>query len=182
MKFAPFAILCLASIPAAHAQETSGLYAGFALGLLDYEEEITASIAFEDSTPAYRILGGFAFSDNFALEVGWGASSDLEDSFGAATITADYEVVTLRALGMMPFDNVSLLAGVGYYDAEITARGSIAGLGQLTAEDSDSGATLVGGVQFNLESGVSIRGEFEWFDTASEVDAWVGSLGVLFRF
>jgi OOP family OmpA-OmpF porin len=189
-----FGLLAAASLVFAHtaaAQQASGGYMGFALGVLDYEEdEESLGISISDSTSAYRILGGYRFTDNFAVEGGWGATGDIEETFsevipGFGTLTAnikgDYEILTVRALGIVPFDKLSLLGGVGYYDADLTVSASVSGFGQFEVEDSDSGATLVGGLQFELER-LDIRAELEWFDTDSNIDVWDASIGVLFKF
>src|SRR5690606_1687193 len=176
MKYVIAAAFALASL-AAHSQElhSSGPYLGFGLGYLDYEENVEG-MSLSDSTTAYRIFGGYRFNENFSLEGGWGATSDLKEtvSFGGlpVDITADYEIKTVRLLGTVPFDSVSLFGGIGYYDADLDVSASIAGLGGVSAEGSDSGATLVGGVEFALKR-VSLRAEYEWFDTDSNVDASV---------
>ena len=193
MKLGLFvAALSLGLTQLSHAQEMSGAYMGFALGSLDYEEvDADLGIALSDTTSAYRLIGGYRFTDNFAVEAGWGATSDIEDSFsevvpGFGTITvnvkADYEVLTVRALGIVPLTSLSLFGGVGYYDSELNASVSVTGFGAVgEAEGSDSGATLVGGLQYDLDR-VSVRGEYEWFDTDSNVEVWDLSVGVLFRF
>jgi OOP family OmpA-OmpF porin len=190
MRATILALIAATATSAAQAQETNGGYMGFALGSFDYEEE-DGGITFSDTTTAYRLLGGYRFNENFALEAGWGATSELEDSltefvpgFGnvTASITADYEVLTVRALGLIPLQSVSLLGGVGYYDSELDGALSLAGFGNIADfEGSESGATLIGGLQFELER-LSIRGEVEWFDTDGDVEAWSASVGLLFRF
>lgn len=162
-----------------------GAYLGASLGKFDYEETVDAfGVEFSDSATAYRIFGGYRFNENFALEAGWGATGDLEetytDGFDTAVIRGDYEVLTVRALAIAPFDSVSLYGGVGYYDATLDGSVSIIGFLQESFEGDDSGATLVGGLQFDLDK-VSIRAEYEWFDTDSSVDAWDISVGLLFR-
>lgn len=171
---------------AAVAQDASeGAYLGVSVGSFDYEETVEAfDVEFSDSTTAYRIFGGYRFNDNFALEAGWGATGDLEEAYSdgvdTAIIRGDYEVLTLRGLAIAPFESVSLYGGVGYYDATLDASATVVGIGQMRFEGDDSGATLVGGLQFDFEK-VSIRGEYEWFDTDSNVDAWDISIGLLVR-
>lgn len=173
--------------PATVAQDAfdEGAYVGVSVGSLDYEETVEIfDLEFSDSTTAYRIFGGYRFNENFALEAGWGATGDLQetytDGFDTAVIRGDYEVLTIRALGVAPFENVSLYGGVGYYDATLNGSVSVIGVGQMGFEGDDSGATLVGGLQFDFGK-VSIRGEYEWFDTDSNVDAWDISIGLIFR-
>ena len=192
MKYLICLGLSLAVVQGAAAQERGGAYIGFSLGSFSYEEEdpdLGVTIV-DDSATAYRILGGYRFSENFAVEGGWGKTGDLEETFtefipGFGNLTlnmsGDYEVLTVRALGIVPFENISLIGGVGYYDADLNATISVTGLGSFAAEGSDDGATLVGGIEFNLER-IDIRAELEWFDTESSVDASDISVGVLFHF
>lgn len=190
MKYLICLGLSLALGQAAAAQDRSGPYMGASVGSFSFEEDDEElGISLDDTTTAYRLMGGYRFSDNFAVEGGWGRTGDIEDSFtesfppfGNLTfdIGAEFEVLTVRALGFIPFERTSLLGGVGYYDANIEVTASVAGLGSGSDETSDSGPTLVGGFEFNLER-VDIRTELEWFDI-DEGDAWDVSVGVLFRF
>src|SRR5262245_32713641 len=149
--------LSLAFMQSAAAQDSrEGAYMGFSLGSFSYEEEdpdLGVTIV-DDSATAYRIFGGYRFNDNFAFEGGWGKTGDLQDGFSESipgfgnltlNMTGDYEVLTVRALGFIPFENVSLLGGLGYYDADLNATINVSGLGSFSAEGSDDGATLVGG-------------------------------------
>ena len=47
--------------------------------------------------------------------------------------------------------------------------------------DEDDGLTAMGGIQFDMRR-VSIRGEYEWFDTDDGVDAQSLNVAVIFRF
>jgi hypothetical protein len=79
---------------------------------------------------------------------------------------------------------VSLIGGVGYYDADLTvsatARDGVRSISD-SAEDSESGASLIGAVQLEFER-ISLRGEYEWFDAEDSVEAWDVALGLVFRF
>jgi OOP family OmpA-OmpF porin len=179
--------MSLAFVHAAAAQEeSSGAYMGFSVGSFNYEEDGLI----DDSSTGYRIMGGYRFSENFAVEGGWGKTGDIQDSytesippFGDFTLdlTGEYEVMTVRALGIVPFENLSLIGGLGYYDADLDLTVGIAGLGEESFSDSDDGATLVGGLEFNLDR-IDIRTELEWFDVDDGAEAWDLSVGVLFNF
>jgi len=192
MKHLIYLGMSLAFVHAAAAQEENrGAYMGFSVQSFNYEEEDEElGLAIDDSSTGYRLTGGYRFSDNFAVEGGWGKTGDIQDSytesippFGDFTldITGEYEVLTVRALGIIPFDRLSLLGGVGYYDADLDLTVGIAGFGEASASDSDDGATLVGGLEFNLDR-IDIRTELEWFDVDDGAEAWDLSVGVLFNF
>ena len=186
--------LSLALVQAAAAQDRSGAYLGGSVGSFSYEEEDEGLGIIDDKAAAYRIMGGYRFNDNFAVEGGWGKTDDLEGGFTetippfgtfTASVVGEFEILTVRALGFLPFEKVSLLGGVGYFDADIDAsvsvRGPISLGGPLDASGSDDGATVVGGLEFNFER-IDIRGELEWFDVEDGSEAWDVMVGVLFRF
>ena len=189
MKYLICLGLSLAFVQAAAAQDRSGPYVGFSAGSFDFadDEEII-----DGSTSTYRLIGGYRFNDNFGLEGGWGETGDIEESateffppVGNISVNygVDFEVLTVRALGFLPLDRVSLVGGVGYYDADFTITATASALGVTASDsvsDSERGATLVGGLELNLER-IDIRGELEWFDI-DEAEAWDFSIGVLFRF
>ena len=77
---------------------------------------------------------------------------------------------------------IDLYAQRGYYDATVTSRARATGIGSLgEGKDTESGATLLGGVQFYLDN-FTIRGEYEWFNSSDNVDAWDLSVSILFHF
>ena len=174
---------------AAHAQDYSGPYLGVSVGSFDYTElDDQIGVLIEDSTSAYRLIGGYQVNENLAIEAGVGKTGDIKESFplgpgsGSFDIRADYELVTVRALGLVPLDSFDFFGGIGYYDATINVSATATGVGSLGEdEDEDSGATLLGGVQFYLDN-FTIRGEYEWFNTDSDLEVWDISVGVLFRF
>jgi outer membrane protein with beta-barrel domain len=175
----------LAFVQAAVGQERGGPYMGFSVGSFSYEESVEdLDVSIDDTTTMYRILGGYRFSDNFALEGGWSKTGDIEESAAFLGIPfnvgAEFEVLTVRALAMVPFERTSLLGGVGYYDSDIEVSVVVPGIGSGSESTGEDGVTLVGGFEFNLER-VDIRTELEWFDI-DEGDAWDVSVGVLFSF
>lgn len=182
--------LSLAFVQAANAQDRSGPYMGVSVGSFSYEEDVDElGLGIDDSTNTYRLMGGYRFSESFALEGGWGRTGDIKESFsepfppfGILTfdIGAEFEVLTVRGLGFIPFERVSLLGGIGYYDADIDVTVSVPGFGSETEGTSEDGATLIGGLEFNLER-VDIRAELEWFDV-DDAEASGINVGVLFHF
>jgi hypothetical protein len=186
MKYLICIGLSLALAQAAVAQERRGGYVGVTLGTFSYEVEAEAlDVVLDDSTTTFRFIGGYRVSDNLAIEGGWGKTGGLEESltlfpsFGL-NVGAEYELLTARALGIIPFEKVSLLGGVGFYDANIDITASVPGLGSGSEKTSDSGATLLAGFEFNLER-VDVRMELEWFNV-DDGEARDFGVGVLFRF
>ena len=189
MKYLICLGMSLAFAQAAAAQERGGAYMGFSVGSFSYSED---EDILDDSASAYGIMGGYRFNDNFALEGGWQKTGDLEETlsevippFGTVTLNlaADFEVLTVKALGFIPFEKVSLLGGVGYFDADATISATatvLGGAGQASDEGSEDGAMLVAGIELNLER-IDIRAELDWFDV-DEAEASSINVGVLFNF
>ena len=190
MKNVSVLVPLLAVAQTAHAQEGGG-YVGFSLGAFDYEEvDDDLGLTIADTTTTYRFIGGYRVSEKFAAEGGWAVTGDFKETatelvpgVGPATVDlkADFQILTLRALWLLPLERMSLIGGVGYYHATIDGSASLRGFGELVdLDDSGGGVTVVGGIQFDLER-VSVRGEFEWLDADSDVEAWNVTVGVLFR-
>ena len=126
--------LSLAFAQAAAAQDRSGGYMGFSVGSFSFAED---EDLLDDSATAYRVMGGYRFNDHFAVEGGWEKTGDVEESFsevippfGTVTLNigADFEILTVKALGFIPFEKVSLLGGVGYFDADANISASATAL------------------------------------------------------
>lgn len=187
-------LTCLAlTAQVAHAQAGRGGYMGGMLGKFDYEEaDDFDGLPVSDDTSIYHLFGGYQFNENLAVEGGIGRTGDIEESFTDifvdATVEVDaiYDIYTARVIGILPFDAVSLYGAVGYYSASLSGPVSVAGFGQIGELDGhESGATASIGLQrdFGLDlRNLSIRGELEWYDFGSRVDAVGFSLGMILRF
>jgi hypothetical protein len=81
----------------------------------------------------------------------------------------------------LPFVSLSFFAGVGLYEADLDSSGSVGGLQLITSQSAEDGSTALLGLQLDFPK-VSVRGEYEWFDTESSVDLWSTGVGVIFRF
>ena len=186
MRWLACLALLIACTRMASAQETLPAYFGFSFGAIDYEEtDPTTGLVLSDEGGTYRLIGGYRFNKNFAFEGALGETSGLKETFtvaglGPFTVYSRYDVVTLRALGMLPLKRISILGGVGFFSSERRLSADFDGLGQFVETESDSGATLVGGIQADLKS-VTIRAEYQAFDTDDNVDVWDLTFSVLFR-
>ncbi len=181
------------------AQDVSGAYMGATVGNLTYTEQadgLISSSDFDDSASAYRLYGGYRLGKRLALELGYATSDGVSDtidmdllgSFVPVEVSNDFTLTTARALlhfpisaERLPFVSLSVFAGLGVYDADIESTGTIAGLPFAVTETTDDGSTALLGLQVDFPK-VSIRGEYEWFDTQSSVDIWSAGVGLIFRF
>jgi opacity protein-like surface antigen len=179
---------------AAQAQLGSGPYIGIGYGVLEMEDDGSETgIGFSDTAASYRLFGGYHIHETLALEVGFGKSGDFHEELvafapGVGTIeldlTAEYDVSTLRVLAVAPFDGIDMFGGIGFFDADVrfTARFSSAfGVETQRIENSASGGTIVGGVQFHLDRFI-IRGEYEWFDDDIGIGASALNIALILPF
>ncbi len=188
-------LAALAFAPLAQAQDESGMYIGAGFGTFDYDESDDIPFPVSDTTTAYQLVGGYRFNEHLAIELGVGRTGDLEAEFaeeipgiGPVTleIDASYDIYSLRVLGMLPFDRFTLVGGAGYYSADLGVTGRLRGLGDLGGFDGhERGATASVGLQYDFRldlRSLSIRGEYQWFDFGSEIDAAGFNVTALFRF
>lgn len=185
---------------AAQAQEPHGPYVGVSAGSFSFEQNQDGplGIPFSDSSAAYRLFGGYQLNSVYGIEAGWAKAGDFTDTLRVYDQTggelrlemaADYEIATLRFVALAPFSSINMYGALGYYDAKLNVRGRLstptdvveAVVIEAEQHTSDSGATVAGGVQFDLKR-FSIRGEYEWFNTKSSVRASNFSVGILFLF
>lgn len=173
-------LLALAAAPAAWAQASGpGLtgrpYIGGSIGSPDWRGDQTVNGITRDSSggTGLKLYGGYAFSDNFALELGAVRLGHMSGPAGEAKADGVY----LDAVGLWPVaPQWSLLGRVGAVNAKVS-----------TPTGSDRGTDLKfgAGVQYNLSSNVSIRGEWERyglkaFDAKPKADLW--TVGVNYAF
>ena len=177
-----------------HAQSDRGVYIGAALGTFDYEEQVDDGIALSDSTSSYQLFGGYRLNDHVALEFGWGGTGDIEGTIPAVVqglgpvlldASGSYDIYSLEALGILPFDRLSLFGGLGYFSASLSGPVSLPGFGQIGELDGhERGAMVSLGLQrdFRLDlENLGVRGEIQWFDI-DDVDAWSFGVGLVYRF
>jgi hypothetical protein len=182
----------------AAAQDVSGAYVGATVGNLTYTEKsdgLVATSDFDDSASAYRLYGGYRLGRRLALELGYANSDGVSDTVDMdiggvvpVDITSDFSMTTARALlhfpvsaERLPFVSLSFFVGAGIYDTDVDSTGSISGESSLAFSSTEDGSTALLGVQLDFPK-VSVRGEYEWFDTESNVDLWTAGIGMIFRF
>jgi hypothetical protein len=191
------ALLVGASATAA-AQDVSGAYVGATVGNLTYTEKsdgLVATSDFDDSASAYRLYGGYRLGRRLALELGYAKSDGVSDTVDMdiggvvpVDITSEFSMTTARALlhfpvsaERLPFVSLSFFVGAGIYDTDVDSTGSVSGESSLAFSSTEDGSTALLGVQLDFPK-VSVRGEYEWFDTESNVDLWTAGIGMIFRF
>ncbi len=150
-------------------------YVGVSTGILNIEDD-SAGSGFSDTPFSAKVFGGYEFNEYFAVDVAYFSTlQDAEDNVFGVPVEISLDGFTIRGVGAYPLsDNFSILGSIGFWDgdAEASALG-------VSASASEDGITLGVGGKYRFES-VSIRGEFEWFD--SEDSIWSILVGVQVNF
>lgn len=130
-------------------------YAGLDVGQTD--------VGSEDDT-GFKIFGGYQFHRNVAAELGYGL---LFDKSGV-------EVTTIEAVavGIFPLTpQFSILGKLGFANVDVEVAGGSSDKTELTYGI---------GVQYDFTRNLGVRGQWQRYDTDSEVDFI--SIGVVWRF
>jgi OmpA-OmpF porin, OOP family len=117
-----------------------------------------------DDDTAFKLIGGYQFHRNVAVEAGYGLLFDK----GGSEVTA-LEVV---AVGMFPVMNqLSIIGKLGFANVDVeTPVGS----------DDKTELTYGVGVQYDFTRNLGVRGQWQRYDTDNEVDLL--SIGIVYRF
>ncbi len=174
---AAVALGALATLPAWAQSSTaprSGPYVGASVAKPDWRQDNLNGVTQGDTGgTGLKVYGGYAFNPNIALEAGGVRLGRLSGTGGDVKADGAY----LDAVGSLPLNpQWSLLGRVGLVNAKVkTPLGS----------DRGTGAKLGAGVQYNLTSNTSIRGEWERygleaFNTKPKVDLYSVGVNVAF--
>lgn len=189
--------LCLGVAGAAAAQEVKGPYVGVSAGYFSYEDLVEGEFIdgarfqapISDSSTAYRLLLGYHLNTNYAIELTYGRADDMKEFLGHSSgalldIFADVTLKTLRLHALAPFGGIDVIGGIGYYDADVdfdTLLVDGATRRQQLIRGGDQGWTIIGAIQHDFDR-ITLRGEYEWFDTSGSADAANISVSLLFKF
>lgn len=141
-------------------------YMGFGLGYAynDACDNQPSNTECEDSKAVGRILGGYKFNENFAIEGAYGSlgEAEIRDLSSPAKASFDGAVISLSLLGIAPLSDTWSLygkAGIGRWDVEASVTD---GSGFSASGDDDGTDPLFGaGFMWEFEKGYSLRFEFE---------------------
>jgi hypothetical protein len=173
------AFLALAAAPAVYAQDGAAYY-GVSLGNFDYSEgDGAGGDLIDDTVSSWRLMINYQFMEHLAVEGGLGKSSTIRDTITIQTIpaptnlsfTAEFSrILTVRLLGILPFDNgISLMGGVGYSDLKFEVDVTD-GVNSISGEESRNDPGYYLGVQYDWDR-FAMRLGYEKFDFDGDVDA-----------
>ena len=173
MKLIGAILLTLGMTGTALAQ--NGFYAGASIG----QATIDACDGFtdcDDEDTGWKILGGWEFNRNIALEAAFVDFGEVSGSIGGSAVSAETDGWTLAGKGMLPLTEqfgVFGKFGMIMWDAE--------GGGAASGIDDDGTDLIYGlGAQYMFTERFGIVGEWEWYDIDDDVDLF--SIGALYKF
>jgi OOP family OmpA-OmpF porin len=103
-SFALFSILLASLVSASYAAEPlqNGFFIGGSVGSSELDDDGAFNgLSFDDSDTAFGILAGYKFNKNFAVEARYTDTGSFEVEF----IDIDTEVISIHAVGIIPFAN-----------------------------------------------------------------------------
>jgi hypothetical protein len=187
MRYVIAAILGVVVAPCVVAQPASAYY-GLALGSFDLEQGAEEGFSgYRDSADAYHLMVGYYFNEHLAIEGGYGETSDLTATATlsipapiSVRVTHEFQILTLRLLGVLPFDNgITLLGGLGFADIDEDFTLEFSGIGSSTAGGSYNELTYLLGAQYDWER-IALRLAYEKYDF-DDLDVSEVSIGFFYK-
>lgn len=176
------AVLGLLAGAAAHADVQPGFYVGAGVGQATLEVD---GSGFDADDTSFKVFGGYAFNQNFAVELTYlnGGKPDETFRVGTVSVNVEGELTGFNAsvIGRLPLnESFSLFAKAGYgtYDIEITGR---SGNTRVSFDDDGSEFSYGAGAAFSFNESFELRAEYEALNI-DDGDFNVISVGALFRF
>jgi OmpA-OmpF porin, OOP family len=168
------------------AQDT-GFYAGLSIGQSAVDDACTGiggpGVSCDDKDTAWRILGGYQFNRNFAVEVGYSDLGEVSASGPGGSASIESTAIEVVAVGMLPIaDRFSLYGKIGMYrgETDATAPG-------VSVSESNTDLTFGVGVRYDITKNLGVRAEWQRYgdiggDSIGEADVDVISVGAIWKF
>jgi OOP family OmpA-OmpF porin len=167
-----------------------GWYVGATLGQSEAGDTCSgvagSGVSCDDKDTAWRILGGYQFNRNFAVELGYTDLGEVSASGPGGNVSVESTAFEVVAVGMMPIaDKFSIYGKLGMYRAETDADVSVAGFS--SASESNTDLTFGVGVRYDFARNLGVRAEYQKYSDVGggnigEDDVDVISVGVIWKF
>jgi len=171
---------------AAQVVDKSAFYVGASVGQSKFKgacEGLPAGVSCDEKDTAWRILGGYQFSPNFAAELGYHNFGETKASGGGLEVKDKASAWELVGVGMFPIANQFGIYGkLGGHHGESKLESNVAG---VSGKDTGNGLTFGAGLQWNVMAPLGLRAEWQRYqkvggDSDNKID--VLSLGAVWRF
>ncbi len=149
--------LGLGGAASAHAQDSFGGYIGASFGDSDF------SASGYDGSSSYRIFGGYMYTPNVGVEVGF---SDLGGFDGRGGATVDVDGAYIAGVGSyMVADGFSVVGKLGAYHYEIDGKA-----GGTRNTDDGTSAMLGIGVNYHMNPALALGAEYSLVNDVEDED------------
>lgn len=183
-----FAIIAALTTPL--IGHTEGFYVGGNIGRAEQKANLPAVLINKSST-AYKLVGGYNYSENFGTEVGYSELHKVSAPVGEAIYNSRPSALYIAATGTLPLsDQFSVFGklGVAYAHEQLSTNYNGA-YGNTYGSASDNRTTpyLGVGASFTLNQRVNLVAEYENFGKVAKsgplsVKADMVSLGIRYKF
>lgn len=202
-----WALPLLLATTAATAQDAGPWYVGFGVGQATQNPESdirsglnsfgSASLSFDDRDTGFKVLGGYRFHRNFAVEAAYGdygaANYSATTTFPSGRAAGEYSTTATQvaAVGMIPInDSLDLFGKLGVAWWKVEAKGNFVptiGAGAASSISKSGSDTVWGlGAHYQLANNAALRVEYERFragdSSTGRGDVSLLSVGVTLRF
>jgi OOP family OmpA-OmpF porin len=167
------------------AAQDMGFYIGGAIGQAEANGACDGisgpGISCDEKDTAWKVLGGYQFNRNLAVELGYANLGEVSASGAGTTVTAEATAWDLVAVGSLPLmDQLSVYGKIGLFRADVELSSNVPG---VSGDDSESGLTFGVGLRFDVMRNLGLRLEWQRYqEIDDDTDVDVLSLGVIWRF
>lgn len=168
--------------------QDTGFYAGLHFGQSGAECAAAAGISCDDSDTAWKILGGYQFTRNLAVEAGYVNLGEITITGGGSRLVVETTGWDLVGVGSFPINNqFSVYGKLGFHSSD-TEIGS--------AKDDGIDLTFGIGARYDFSRNLGVRAEWQRYGSvaapaatsgvlvvqAQEFDIDVVSVGLVWKF
>jgi OOP family OmpA-OmpF porin len=162
--------LALAALPAA-----AQIYVGAGAGQSKAKDFCGGGGGFDtcdDKDTAWKAYGGYAFTPNFAVEIGYSDFGKFKATLAPFTDEAKVTAWEISAIGAFPIVQQLLVFGrLGLYRATVKEDTNFAG----SFENDNNDFTYGLGLQYNITRHLSLRGEWQRYNKVGGGDVAFGA-------
>ncbi len=179
-------VAMIAALAAPLAAQAEGAYIGGNVGRAEQKVNVEG-YSFKESTTAYKLYGGYNYTQDFGVEIGFADLREAEKSGNGARIASEPKSIYLAATGTLPLNEQFALFGkVGVATTHVKVTGSAPGF-SASGSDNRTSPYIGVGASFALNKNVSFVAEYENFgkiakDGGSHIKADFVSAGVRYAF
>jgi OOP family OmpA-OmpF porin len=183
--------LAATSALAADAAANPSFYVGGNLGKSNFKFKCDAGLSCSNPTVNFKLLTGYQFSPNFAVEGTYANFGTIKESDESFKVKARAHSFTLAGLGIIPLSNEAQVfgkLGVHFSRGKLDTGSAYEG-GSSSDSDHKTGLLLGAGLQYDFTKNLAGRFEYERLNFGSDTLMITGrnnismfSLGLLYKF